>query len=129
MIKLRQIKPQRTCTKEYNDYKRYKDVLRSDFNKKCGYCDDADYFMGGRRGYQIDHFKPQDGFPELECVYSNLVYACPFCNRAKWNKWQDTEGFIDPCEDAYDQHLHRNNNGQIIPKTNHGNYIHKRPYP
>ncbi len=125
MIKVHQIKPQRTCDANHADYKKYKEPLRSDFNKSCGYCDDSDFYMGGKRGFQIDHFKPQKHFIELEAVYSNLVYACPFCNRAKWDKWEEKEGFIDPCEDEYDEHLYRNTEGQICSKTPQGNYIRK----
>lgn len=125
MIKIHQIKPQRTCDENHDNYNKYKEPLRADFNKRCGYCDDSDFYMGGKRGFQIDHFKPQKHFVELETVYSNLVYACPFCNRAKWDKWEDEKGFIDPCEDEYDEHLYRNAQGQICSKTPQGNFIHK----
>lgn len=125
MNKLHKTKPQRTCEEKQSNYRKYKEHLRSDFNKRCGYCDDSDYYMGGKRGFQIDHFKPQKHFIELEATYSNLIYACPFCNRAKWDKWEDINGFIDPCEDEYDEHLYRNAEGQICSITPQGKYIHK----
>lgn len=120
---IHKIKPQRTCTKTYSNYVNYKPYLREDFAKRCGYCDDLDLYAGGSRGYQIDHFKPQKHFPNLKNNYSNLVYSCPFCNRAKWHKWINPKGFIDPCNAGYDNHLNRNNKGQICYKTDQGKYI------
>lgn len=119
-------KPIRTCTKTYAKYTLFKLYIREDFNKRCGYCDDLDIYHGGTRGYQIDHFKPHSitRFICLKEEYSNLVYSCPFCNRAKSNKWEDTNGFIDPCDKEYDNHLERNNKGQIKSKTKQGQYIH-----
>jgi len=118
-------KPIRTCTKICTRYTSFKPFIREDFNRRCGYCDDLDVYHGGVRGYQIDHFKPHsiDSFKHLKEEYSNLVYSCPFCNRAKSNKWEDIDGFIDPCEKEYDNHLERNNKGQIISKTTQGKYI------
>ncbi len=121
--KIQKEKPIRTCTTAYANHSSYKPFLREDFNKRCGYCDDSDYYCGGRRGYQIDHFRPQKNFPELKNDYSNLIYSCPFCNRSKWDKWKNSDGFIDPCKDEYDNHLERNAKGQIKYKTDQGKYI------
>lgn len=119
-------KPQRTCTNVYTRYTSFKPYIREDFNKRCGYCDDLDVYHGGSRGYQIDHFKPYSivRFLALKEEYSNLVYSCPFCNRAKSNKWEDSNGFIDPCSENYDNHLERNSRGQIKYKSEQGKYIH-----
>lgn len=119
--------PIRKCTKVYASYTSFKSYIREDFNKRCGYCDALDLFHGGVRGYQIDHFKPHSivRFKALKEEYSNLVYSCPFCNRAKSNKWKDRNGFIDPCDVAYDNHLERNCRGQIDSKTMQGDYIHQ----
>jgi len=125
--KVQKAKPIRKCTKTYASYTLFKPYIREDFNKRCGYCDDLDIYHGGVRGYQIDHFKPHSipKFTPLKKEYSNLVYSCPFCNRAKSNKWKDVGGFIDPCEDEYDNHLARNNRGQIVSKTEQGKYIYE----
>ena len=125
--KVQKAKPIRKCTKTYASYTLFKPYIREDFNKRCGYCDDLDIYHGGVRGYQIDHFKPHSipKFTPLKKEYSNLVYSCPFCNRAKSNKWEDVGGFIDPCEDEYDNHLARNNRGQIVSKTEQGKYIYE----
>jgi len=130
--KLRSQLPTRTFTKQYKDYKRYKKHLQKDFNEKCGYCDDHDRYMGGIGSYQIDHFAPKK-FSTLVNQYQNLVYACPFCNNAKSDKWASNEedksvvndeGFIDPCSEQYESHLDRSEKGKIVPLTNLGKYMH-----
>jgi hypothetical protein len=117
-------KPIRTCTKTYKNYGSFKKYIVDDFNNRCGYCDDLDKFNGGKNNYQIDHLKPKKLFSELETDYINLVYSCPFCNRAKWDKWKEKDGFIDPCDKEYDNHLERNSRGQIKCKSEQGKYIH-----
>ncbi|MFA5932863.1 MAG: HNH endonuclease signature motif containing protein [Microgenomates group bacterium] len=133
MQNLRSKIPQRTCTREYTDYTSYKSYLKSDFDSRCGYCDDHDQYYGGSDSYHIDHFAPKK-FADLISKYSNLVYSCPFCNKAKRNKWPSDdqnvnvvgdEGFIDPCSENYDIHLNRDENGSIISVTPIGGYMHK----
>lgn len=121
--KIQREKPSRTCTKTYANYQSFKPYLREDFNKRCGYCDDLDIACGGQRGFHIDHFKPKARFASLEQEYSNLVYSCPYCNGKKSNTWEDTEGFVDPCENEYDNHLCRNEKGQIVFKTDQGKFL------
>jgi uncharacterized protein (TIGR02646 family) len=98
----------------------YKDELRVDFRRRCGYCDDKDVYSGGKRGFHIDHFKPKSKFDDLKTTYSNLVYSCPYCNIAKSNKWKPRVGFIDPCSAEYENHLLRDERGRIVPKTKRG---------
>lgn len=120
---------------ERANYRDNKVDLRTDFNSRCGYCDDDDRFMGGRRGYQIDHFAPKKKFSGLEREYTNLVYCCPFCNRSKSDHWPsdsenenivNNEGFVDPCDIQYDQHICRNNKGRIVARSILGKYIHEK---
>lgn len=117
-----------------NRYQNYKDSLRDDFNNSCGYCDGNDKYAGGKSVYHIDHFAPKKKFPALETSYNNLIYSCPYCNRAKSDKWPSNhsvqnvisnEGFIDPCSDEYNEHLMRAPSGDIIWETELGKYIHK----
>jgi len=124
--KVHKQKPKRKCTKTYANYTSFKPYIREDFNKRCGYCDDLDLFHGGVRGYQIDHFRPHSiaKFTHLKEAYSNLIYSCPFCNRAKWHKWKEN-GFIDPCENLYDEHLARCGNGKLKYKSLRGKYIYE----
>ena len=111
-----------------------KKYLEVDFDRRCAYCDDADRYNGGRRAYQVDHFAPKSLFPALEFTYENLLYSCPFCNRAKWDTWVGTDagtsvvgnkGFVSPCTDEYFEHLIREEDGTIKAVTPLGKYMHK----
>ena len=106
--------------------------LAIDFNGRCAYCDDRDFYYGGTRSFQVEHFAPKGKFPALKYVYENLLYSCPYCNRAKSDAWPsddssvnivDNEGFVNPCSDEYDQHLERIPSGEIIARTKLGTYM------
>lgn len=129
---LREKIPSRSTVPARAHYRDYKTELRQDFSQRCGYCDTSDEFFGGERGYQIDHFAPKSQFPDLTCTYTNLVYSCPLCNRAKWNKWigddssmpnNGSAGFVDPCDPAIDQHISRDGQGRIVAVTQLGEYM------
>ena len=129
----RQQRPKRSSTVEHKShYRKYKSQLRKDFNQKCGYCDDSDEFCGGKNGFQIDHFAPKSKFPKLTNCYTNLVYSCPYCNRAKSDKWLGntlapthnlTEGFIDCCDEQYDQRFFHNFRGSIVARDSLGQHM------
>lgn len=106
--------------------------LAIDFKNRCAYCGDLDIYAGGYRFYHVEHFAPKEKFPALKYDYDNLLYACPWCNRAKWDIWpSDTpdvnvvneEGFVDPCSEEYDTHLERRADGSIVGITPLGNYM------
>lgn len=117
--------------KKYADYHAYKDFLREDFHSRCGYCDCHDRFSDVP--FQIDHFIPRAVIKTIaENDYNNLVYSCRRCNRAKWDKWptgdenthnNGTQGFIDPCDPHYAEQFERNDRGEIISKTELGNWM------
>ena len=124
--------PVRSDVGERARYQCYKEDLRRDFKERCGYCDDPDEFFGGVEGYHIDHFAPKSEFPQLETEYSNLVYSCRYCNGKKSNKWvgndysishNGSEGFIDPCDKAYEYHLDRDADGCIFGRSKLGRYM------
>lgn len=125
MNKIQKLKPSRTCKKKYANYRDFKPYLRDDFNKRCGYCDDLDTACDGWRGFHIDHFRPHSivRFAILKHNYSNLIYSCPYCNNKKSDTWKDVDGFIDPCETEYDNHIYRNSEGRIEYKTDRGKFI------
>lgn len=113
-----------------NDYRRYRDQLRQDFNCRCGYCDDRDVPRAER--FEIDHFVPQKVDSSLETVYSNLVYACRSCNNSKRAKWPTNnplepnngrEGWIDPCVSSYANQFERGKYGEIIATTELGKWM------
>lgn len=109
----------------YKDYRRFKEYLRKDFKKKCGYTNCYDEWFGGIGTFQIDHFLPQETHPELVSEYSNLVYCCSYVNRAKSNLV--SEKFLDPCEEDYNEHFYRNEKGEIFPvaSSEAAKYMHK----
>jgi hypothetical protein len=134
MKPFRKLTPKRTYTQKHTDYASYKSPLRADFVKRCGYCDDADFLCGGQRGFHIDHFRPKK-YKHLINVYSNLIYACPYCNIAKSDDWPsgsedqtilDNKGYIDPCDESFNDHFERYENGKIRPRTELGKYMYKK---
>lgn len=109
-----------------------KKQLIIDFEHKCAYCDDSDIYAGGSKMYHVEHFAPKEKFPELEFTYDNLLYACPYCNISKSNKWPSNdsninivgyEGFVDPCTQEYNTHLIRKEDGSIYYISSLGEYM------
>jgi len=132
MTSVRKKIPVRTFDSKYATYRQYKEPLRNDFNKRCGYCDDVDHHCNGQKGYHIDHFRPKSSFPDLETEYGNLVYSCPYCNSGKGADWPagdsqetyvDSKGYVDPCLEEYDEHFERRVDGSIKPLSNLGHYM------
>lgn len=107
-----------------------KKMLSEDFKEICGYCaKNSRIFL---EEFHIDHFAPKSKFPERKKDYSNYVLACPQCNRLKSDKWvtedpyishTEENGFIDPATEEYDEHLYRDENGNIKAKTKVGEYM------
>lgn len=135
MGNVHEIKPSRSDAEEQTHYRKYKPELREDFNKSCGYCDDSDVYAGGVRGFHIDHFAPKSKFPDMHITYTNLVYACPICNIYKGNYWPselahepviDNNGFVDPCDPLYDDHLERADDGMIVFTSDLGEFIYQK---
>ena len=109
-----------------------KKYLRIDFHSRCAYCDDRDFYYGGEKVFHVDHFAPKEKFPDLIHRYENLLYACPYCNEAKSDKWPssspdisivDNVGFANPCTEEYDSHLARNPDGSISSTSKLGEYM------
>ncbi len=105
--------------------------LRIDYKNRCGYCNDIESYR--ITWFEIDHFVPKEYLKTItETDYSNLVYTCRSCNNAKRAKWptkdekihhQNDIGFIDPCDDTYNNQFGRLNNGRIVPQTKLGGWI------
>jgi hypothetical protein len=138
MIPLRIKSPSRRTTPTKNptgeNWSEHKSDLREDFNNCCGYCDSFD---GYRHTYfEVDHFIPKVFFKNNGNIsltqYTNLVYSCKFCNNAKSTKWPTQSeiifndgniGFVDPCDDDYETHFYRTNDGGIMWNTNLGKWM------
>lgn len=129
---VRRLHPTRTPTGQ--NWSEHKPDLREDFNSHCGYCGSYD---GYRHTYfEVDHFIPKSLFEKqgviAYCQYDNLVYSCKFCNNKKLAKWPskdenicvvNDEGFVDPCDVNFDNHLYRTNDGGIMWKTALGKWM------
>lgn len=119
--------------KEVKHYREYKSDLKEDFNSRCGYCNDSDFWSGGWRFFQLDHFVPKKYLVKIHVnEYTNLVYSCFFCNNAKRAKWPSKiestnivgqEGFINPREEDYCNQFKRNGEGTIVAQTELGRYM------
>lgn len=130
---LREEVPKRSRTGQFAKTNRtYKKYLMVDFKHKCAYCGDLDSISCGSRFYDVEHFAPKEKFPEREFIYDNLLYACPYCNGSKSDKWVSNdadinvigdEGFVDPCAKEYDLQLDRDSDGKIFAKTELGKYM------
>lgn len=113
----------------YSDHRKYVPSLRRDFRFRCAYCERTEEYLGGEEAFEVDHFKPEQKFPELKSVYANLYYCCRKCNANKWKTWpseaQTEKGaiFADPCtEDPYISHLRENADGGLDELTACGTY-------
>lgn len=130
-MKLREKIPTRSSgVAQEKDYHVYRSQLRTDFNQRCGYCDDRD--APRATSFEIDHFVPKKVDGSRETDYTNLVYACRSCNNAKRAKWptgdknvanDGTRGWIDPCTEEYDNQFERLSDGRIHPLTQIGTWM------
>ena len=111
-------------------YGKYRESLRKDFGRICGYCGKSELVT--KNSFEIDHFVPQRLAPEREDDYLNLVYSCYECNRKKSGKWPSEDkniqfiegrGFVDPATKEYDENLMRDEEGNIVGITDAGKYM------
>lgn len=100
----------------YTDYESYRPWLRDEFIFRCVYCLNREKWHSDDVAFNIDHFLPVVIAPELECDYTNLVYACSRCNRAK----SDIVGIADPCTIAYGDCLKVKPCGFVEPLNKYG---------
>ncbi len=69
--------------KGYADYASYRPWLRDEFVFRCVYCLKREQWGQVTAEYDVDHFLPQKGSPELGTDYDNLLYSCHTCNIKK----------------------------------------------
>ena len=108
----------------------YKDCLRIDFQCRCAYCLIHEKDYQGHLSFQVDHFKPQSKFLQLERVYSNLYYSCQVCNGPghKGDSWPEPEEqamgmrFVDPCLEDWETHIVFHRDGSVVHATAAGRY-------
>ena len=95
---------------QFNNYRRYKPVLKVEFSGQCVYCRALDS-LRGEETFGVDHYRPKKLYPALEVEYFNLYYACNRCNSLKGGFWPSLEQsarghFVpNPCEHVMFEHL------------------------
>jgi hypothetical protein len=103
----------------YAEYQAYKPWLRDEFTFRCVYCLQRETWSRGLHTvFSVDHVVPQNKDPNLVCVYSNLVYACLWCNSAR----QDIS-VIDPTEVGMAEHLVVEASGLVKGLTEDGRVL------
>ncbi|MEN5378770.1 HNH endonuclease [Sphingobacterium kitahiroshimense] len=124
----------RPIIKKVSHYRDHRDDLKIDYQNRCGYCNDVDIWR--TVWFEIDHLVPQKYLVTIKDTdYSNLVYACRSCNNAKRANWPtkdekihnvNNEGFIDPCDDEYNNQFSRLDNGRIKVESNLGEWMYNK---
>ena len=111
-----------------SSYSRFRPYLRRDFRQCCAYCLLHEFWAGGERNFEIDHFRPIGKFPHLENEYTNLYYACHVCNAYKWEHFPTPElqaqgiGYVDLCADNFEKHYTLQPDGVLEPHTPSARY-------
>jgi 5-methylcytosine-specific restriction endonuclease McrA len=72
----------RSYVEPTKDYLEYVEHLRHDFFYSCAYCTITEH-EAETINFNIDHYEPKSLRPDLTNEYSNLMYACRFCNTYK----------------------------------------------
>jgi hypothetical protein len=110
----------------YTHYKTYKPYLRTEFENKCIYCRRPDTnHPNDKDAFGVDHYWPQQHFPDLECDYSNLYYACNKCNSYKDDYFpaSPNDPFIpNPCDHIMIEHV-RFEHGEVKSFSQHGEFM------
>lgn len=117
--------------KGISELKKYQDgreQLEQDFHYLCGYCGKDGSVL--HQKFHLDHFVPKSLDKSREKDYYNLVLVCPRCNLYKSDQWptgdvaqphNGKEGFVDPANPEFDEHMERNEKGYVVGKTCVGN--------
>ena len=101
----------------YTDYTSYKPWLRDEFTFRCVFCLVREVMCPlGQDDFVVEHLTPKSQRPDLECDYSNLLYACQKCNSFKG----ELGPVLDPCIQAYGHHLSVKPDGAIEAQTGEG---------
>jgi hypothetical protein len=100
----------------YKDYSSYRDWLRDEFTFRCVFCLHRELWEIRGETFHVEHFCPTSVNPDGECEYSNLLYACPTCNKAK----EAVLGLPDPCAVAFGDCLLVKTDGHVEALTSDG---------
>lgn len=86
--------------KGYKGYQRFKHWLRDDCTFRCAYCLFREKWnQDGHSYFGVDHIISKSTESSLECDYTNLVYACNYCNSCKGKLTHGLDPFTESFED------------------------------
>ena len=105
----------------YVSVESYKDWLRDEFQFRCVYCLFREqWYPDGKAAFGVDHVRPrsQSQHRSLLTDYENLVYACNQCNALK-----GTSLLLDPCQEAFANHVRLVSGGQLEGLTREGRLL------
>jgi hypothetical protein len=105
----------------------YRRCLRLDFKNRCAYCLSHEREVAPGQaygGFEVEHFRPESRFPKCRDQYSNLLWACQACNRAKRAQWPtDAEArqgchFVDPTSEGLGKYVDLQGDRVVSVNTN-----------
>ena len=104
---IKKCKPGETVEDKHFDRYRNDDVkaaLKTMYGERCCYCE---VNITNITWEHIEHRKPKaiGLFPNLTFTWSNLHLACPKCNNAKSDQWDNANPILDAVKDAINDHL------------------------
>lgn len=76
-------------------------LIRASFGK-CMYCESK---VTAVSSGDVEHIKPKSKYPELKFEWNNLGFVCSKCNRAKWDKFDESSPYINPYEEEPRDHI------------------------
>ncbi|WP_194165841.1 HNH endonuclease [Shewanella sp. YLB-07] len=121
----------------YADYRQNYSKVSEDCKHRCVYCDITVNECGGDE-MQLDHFRPQKHFKNLDTHPYNLYLSCPKCNVLKTSDWpcsKNTDdapsfiggvGYLDRFEHKADNFLRVEEDGTIVHLAGPVNYMIKK---
>lgn len=117
--------------KRYQEYHRYRQYTRSDFQRVCAHCFRHEDEAGGEAHFVQDHFEPKHRPNVDPADYFNLYWSCVECNspQNKGATWptdaeiESGEKFCDPCEhDPVGSDYKETHDGTLDALTSAGRY-------
>jgi 5-methylcytosine-specific restriction endonuclease McrA len=83
-------------------HRQIREALRDELAGKCAYCEG---FVKDVAFPHVEHIIPKGLRPDLAHRWENLTSACPRCNVAKDDFYDEENGLLDPYQDDLDAHL------------------------
>lgn len=134
--------PKLTRRKKYpkkKRYNKYRNEIREDSQYRCVYCDIHELEMWHHtetrdQRMTLDHFRPKSLYTSLEHDPTNLVLACPTCNKKKSDDWpaygkphggsiDGSAGYVDPFSHDRKDYFEIQSNGELKAKKPPANYM------